>query len=208
MAAVIAILVALITAGVTLLNGTSNQSRRAGTDLLSGLIEQARTTAIMTRSFIVLAIAEPGDLPNTDERCHLGLFKLDAETWPEDTNSPLSIHATMLRRWQTLNTGIVLLGTQSGDKNSKQIPNPIDEEEIVILCGGTKNLSVKVHVIVFNPHGGLHLPIGSTPVVLRVAEGGYRNGEATPNMRDEQKNPTENRLRVGRVAARSYQIDE
>ena len=39
MVAVIAILVVLMTAGVSLLNGTGAQSRRAGTDMLSGLID-------------------------------------------------------------------------------------------------------------------------------------------------------------------------
>lgn len=207
MAAVITVLVALITAGVALLNSTAPQSRRAGTDLLIGMIEQARTTAISTRSHVILAIAEPGDLPNSDERCRIGLFKLDAENWPEDTNSPLSINATMLSRWQTLNTGIVLIGKQNGDVDLEKIFNPIDQEQITIHYGGEKKLSIKVHVIAFSSRGGLHLPTGSTPVVLRIAEGGYRNGEAKPNMRASQKAPTENRLKIGRITARPYQID-
>ena len=40
-----------------------------------------------------------------------------------------------------------------------------------------------------------------------IAEGGYRGGEAKPNMRGEAKTITENRLRIGRVTARPYQID-
>ena len=63
MVAVIAILVILMTAGVSLMNGTGSQSRKAGTDMLGGMIEQARTTAITSRSHVVLAVAEPGDLP-------------------------------------------------------------------------------------------------------------------------------------------------
>lgn len=49
MSVVIAILLILMTAGVSLMNGTGAQARRAGTDMLTGMIEQARTTAITTK---------------------------------------------------------------------------------------------------------------------------------------------------------------
>lgn len=201
MVAVIAILVTLMTAGISLLSGTGNQSRRAGTDLLTGLIEQARTTAITTRSYVVLAIAEPGDLPASDERCRIGLFKVNQEDWPEDSTPPISISkATLLSRWKTLNSGIVLLG---GDVDG--VPNPMDGTKMAITYGA--NLNIEVHAIAFNSRGGLLSPAGSTPIVFRVAEGGYRNGEAKPNMRNGQKVVTENLLKVGRVTARPYQID-
>lgn len=205
MVAVIAILVTLMTAGITLLSGTGAQSRRAGTDLLSGMIEQARTTAITTRSYVVLAIAEPGDLPITDERCRLGLFKVDADKWPDTSVSPVTLNAALLSRWQTLNTGIVLIGKQKSDSNPDDLPNPIDLDKITLNYGGTKNLSIKVHAIAFSPRGGLHLPSGSTSVVLRVAEGSYQKGVVKPILRSGK--PSENRLKIGRVTARPYQID-
>lgn len=201
MMVVIAILVTLLTAGVSLLNGTGNQSRKAGTDMLSGLIEQARTTAITSRSYVVLAIAEPGDLPSSDERCRIGLFKVDGE-WPDATATPNPLKCTLLSRWQTLNTGIALIGDKVNG-----LTNPLDESEVTISYGGTKNLSVKVHVIAFNSRGGLHYPAGSTPIAIRIAEGGYRGGKATPNKRGSQQSISENRLKIGRVTARPYRID-
>ncbi len=202
MMVVIAILVTLMTAGVSLLNGTGSQSRKAGTDMLSGLIEQARTTAITSRSYVVLAIAESGDLPLGDERCRIGLFKVN-EDWPDASTTPVPLNCTLLNRWQTLNSGIVLI---PGDVD--KLPNPLnDKSEITITYGGTRNLSVKVHAIAFNSRGGLHYPAGSTPVALRIAEGGYRSGKATPNERGTQKSIAENRLKIGRVTARPYRID-
>jgi prepilin-type N-terminal cleavage/methylation domain-containing protein len=202
MMVVIAILVTLMTAGVSLLNGTGAQSRKTGTDMLTGLIEQARTTAITSRSYVVLAIAEPGDLPASDERCRIGLFKVN-EVWPDAAATPSPLKCTLLNRWQTLNTGILLI---PGDV--AKLPNPLDEKsEITISYGGTKNLSVKVHAIAFNSRGGLHYPAGSTPVAIRIAEGGYRGGKATPNERGSEKSIAENRLKIGRVTARPYRID-
>lgn len=198
---VIAILVALMTAGMSLLSGNGTQSRKAGTDMLTGLIEQARTTAITSRSCVVLAIAEPGDLPATDERCRIGLFKVDKE-WPDASMTPSPLKCTLLSRWQTLNTGIALIH----DKVDK-LTNPLDESEITIAYGGSKNLSVKVHAIAFNSRGGLHYPAGSTPIAIRIAEGGYRGGTATPNKRGSQQSITENRLKIGRVTGRPYRID-
>lgn len=201
MVAVIAILVTLMTAGISLLNSTGSQSRKAGTDMLSGMIEQARTTAITSRCYVILAIAEPGDLPTTDERCRIGMFKVDLDKWPTGATT---VSATLLSRWQTLNTGIVLIG---GQVAADGVPNALDADKITINYGGTKNLSIKVRAIAFNSRGGLHAPAGSTPVVLRIAEGGYRGGKATPNKRAGQEAVTENRLRINRVTARSYQID-
>ena len=204
MVAVIAILVTLMTAGISLLNNTGSQSRKAGTDMLSGMIEQARTTAITSRCYVILAIAEPGDLPTTDERCRIGMFKVDLDKWPTGATSPVTVSATLLTRWQTLNTGIVLIG---GQVAADGVPNALDADKMTINYGGSKNLSIKVRAIAFNSRGGLHSPAGSTPVVLRIAEGGYRGGKATPNKRAGQEAVTENRLKIGRVTARPYQID-
>ena len=196
MVTVIAILVTLMTAGVSLLNGTGQQSRKTGTDMLTGLIEQARTRAITSRSNVVLAIAEPGDLPGGDERCRIGMFKID--DWPAGSTT---LKGELISRWQTLNTGIVLI---AGDNLLK---TPLDHPELTITYGGSKNLSVNVHAIAFNSRGGLHYPFGSAPLMFRIAEGAYRNGRATPNKRGELKTISENRLKIGRVTARPYRID-
>jgi len=197
MVAVIAILVTLMTAGITLLSGTGAQSRKAGTDLISGLIEQARTRAITSRSKILLAIAEPGDLPGGDERCRIGMFRID-----ESTASPPVTTYVLLNRWQTLNTGIVLLpdpNSPTNAMNSPQIP--------VTYRAGNRDLTINVHAIVFTSRGGLAYPEGSTPIELRIAEGGYRGGEPKPNRPADQTKIPENRLKIGRVTARPYRID-
>ena len=202
MVAVIAILAVLMTAGVSLLNGTGAQSRRAGTDMLSGLIEQARTKAITSRTNVVLAIAEPGDLPSDDERCRVGIFTV--ENWPATSTSPLALEGVLTSRWQTLNTGIALI---AGDVNG--VDNPLDQPQVTITYGGVKNLSVKVHAIAFNSRGGLSYPYGSSPIAIRIAEGGYRGTpkKATPNLQGSDKVAAENRLKIGRVTARPYQTD-
>lgn len=209
MVAVIAILVVLMTAGVSLLNGTGAQSRRAGTDMLSGLIEQARTKAITSRTNVVLAIAEPGDLPSDDERCRVGIFTV--ENWPATPTSPLALEGVLTSRWQTLNTGIALIaGNVNGvDKDVNGVDNPLDQPQVTITYGGVKNLSVKVHVIAFNSRGGLSYPNGSAPIAIRIAEGGYRGTpkKATPNLQGSDKVAAENRLKIGRVTARPYQTD-
>lgn len=199
MIAVIAILVVLMTAGVSLLSGTGAQSRRAGTDLLTGLVEQARTRAITSRTHVVLAIAEPGDLANGDERCRIGMFRIDA--WPNSSGAAVtSLNGVLLNRWQTLDTGIALVGGKIED-----VENPLDAPQVTITYGGAK--TVKVHILAFNPRGGLHYPTGSTPVVMRVAEGNYRGGVASPYLRGAAKTIAENRLKIGRITARPYRID-
>lgn len=198
MVSVIAVLVILIMAGASLLHGTGSQSRRAATDLLAGMIEQARTAAITSRSCVVLAVAEPGDLPAGGERCRLGLFQV--ETWPDSPTD--TIKGVLMGRWRTLDTGIVLLGGAVND-----VANPMDGTELTISYGTAKPLTVKVHAIAFNPSGALHYPAGSTPVAMRLAEGGYRGGKADPNRRGESGVITESRLKIGRVTSRSYRID-
>ncbi|MEX1049165.1 MAG: hypothetical protein WED15_06535 [Akkermansiaceae bacterium] len=205
MVAVIAILVTLMTAGVSLLNGTGAQSRRAGTDMMAGLIEQARTKAITSRSYVILAIAEPGDLPAGDERCRIGLFRIEGSEAPTSLDN---INAVLLNRWQLLNTGVVLIpGSVPVDDGDDDLENPLDLPQATINYGAAKNLSVQVHAIAFNPRGGRHFPFGPDPIALRIAEGNYRGGTATPYERGTQKSITENRLRIGRVNARPYRLD-
>ena len=198
MVTVIAVLVILMMVGVNLLGGTGAQARKAGTDLLTGMIEQGRTAAISSRTSVILAIAEPGDLPAGDERCRLGLFKV--ENWPEHPGEP--VKAVLMTRWRSLETGVVLLGGADGD-----VGNPLDAPQLDIQYGSNHSLKVEAHAIAFHSRGGLRYPEGSTPASMRVAEGGYRGGRATPNRRAEAGNISENRLKIGRVIARPYRTD-
>ena len=198
MVAVVAVLAILLTAGVSLMRGTGAQARLAGTDMLAGMIEQARTSAITTRSYVILAVAEPGDLPAGDERCRLGLFKV--ETWPDSTSE--AVEAVLMTRWRTLENGIALIG---GDNDG--VPNPLNGPQLTLSYGAPKALRVNVHCLVFNSRGGLHLPAGSVPVAFRIAEGSYRDGKATPYLSGGGTAVIENRLKIGRVIARPYRID-
>ncbi len=200
MVAVIAVIVVLLTAGVAVLGGTGAQARRTATDQLMGMIEQARITAITSRSTVILAVAEPGDLPSGDERCRLGLFRVEGE-WTPGSSAP--VKAVLLSRWRNLETGVVLIGGEVEGAD-----NPLDKSgEITVSYETSKAYNVTVNALAFNSRGGLIHPAGSSPVVMRVAEGGYRNGKASPNKRGDSGAIPESRLKVGRVTARPYRIN-
>lgn len=201
MVAVIAVVVILLIAGVNLIGNTSAQARKAASDQITGLIEQARTTAIASRATVILAVAEPGDLPATDERCRLGLFRVEGEWNPESATGPVT--AVLLSRWKPLETGVVLLGKD--DSGTSTAVNPLSADELNISYKTNKTYTIKVHALAFNSRGGLMYPVGSTPANLRIAEGGYRGGKASPNKRGNIV--AENTLRVGRITARPYRID-
>ena len=197
MVAVISILVILMTAGVSLLNGSGAQSRKAAADMLSGLIDQARTMAITSGTDILLVIAEPGDLPLGDERSRVGLFRkrAPAEGQPDKYD--------LLSHWQLLNTGTILLGGKIDE-----LRNPLDEPKMNITYGpANREITIGVHAISINSRGTLVLPKGSDPIAFRIAEGAYRDGKASPNTRGGGKTISENRLKIGRVTARPYRID-
>jgi hypothetical protein len=195
---VIAVLTILLLVGTRLLGGTTSQARKAGTDLLTGMIEQARTMAVSSRTHVVLAIAEPGDLPARDERCRLALIKVDE--WPENPGDP--VKGVLMTRWRTLETGAVLLG---GDVDG--VANPLDVPQLDIHFGPNHSLKVEAHALAFHSRGGLRYPEGSTPVAMRVAEGGYRGGAASPNRNGDAGTISEDRLKIGRVTARPYRTD-
>jgi hypothetical protein len=198
MVAVIAILVILMAAGMRLQGGTGPRARRSAADMLTGLIEQARTAAITSRSCVILAVAEPGDLPSGDTVCRLGLFRVDE--WPDSPGAP--VPAVLMKRWRALETGVILLG---GPVDG--VENPLDGPELTIAYGADKPFMVKVHAIAFNSRGGLQFPAGPSPVIMRVAEGNYRGGRATPFQGADTQTISENLIKIGRVNARPYRID-
>lgn len=201
MVAVIAILVILMTAGGSFLSGSGSESRKAGTDMISGLIEQARTIAITHRTDVVVAIAEPGDIAGGDERCRLGLFRLRKPAAGAPT--PATDKYDMISRWRFLNTGVVLLGEKIDN-----VRNPLDEKQENIVYGPTtKEITLNAHLIKISSRGTLIVPQGSDPVVFRIAEGSYRGGVAKAALRSGAAKVSESILKVGRVTARPYPIE-
>lgn len=198
---VIAILLTLATAGAQLLGHTEIQTRKAGTELLTSLIEQARNTAITSRRHVILAIAEPGDIANTDERCRLGIFKVDS--WPDPFDGEIS-KAVQKGRWRALEAGLTISGG-----NLDGLDNPLDAPEIALQYGSeSKPRSAKVHAIAFNPRGGIILPASANPVLMRVAAGSYRDGKAIPRHNGKNGTVAEQKIKVGRITARPYRIKE
>ena len=201
MSVVIAILLTLATAGAQLLGNTEIQKRKAGTELLISLIEQARNTATTSRRHVILAIAEPGDIPNTDERCCLGIFKFDS--WPNPFDGKIS-KAVQKGRWRALESGLAISGG-----NYDGLDNPLDAPEITIDYGSeSKPRSAQVHAIAFNPHGGIIHPASANSIVMRIAAGSYRNGKAIPRHNGKNGTVAEQKIKIGRVNARPYRIEE
>ncbi len=198
-AVTIAVVAILLLAGVGLLGGNAAQARKSSTELLIGMIEQARTTAISTRSHVVLAMAEPGDLPHDEDRGQIGLFKV--ECWPENSNEP--VNAEPMKRWRNLENGVVLSGGEVAG-----LENPMDHQKLRIqYTRGGQTQSIQVRALAFNPRGGLHHPSGSSQVVMRIAEGHYTDGIAKVIRRGDAQTIAENRLKIGRVTARPYRMD-
>ena len=185
--AALAVIAMLLAAGIPLLGTNAARQWRAATDMTSGLIDQARTTAIASRATILLAIIDPADLEMNDDICRIGLFKVNA--WPDDG----PIEATRLGRWHTLPSGTIIAGgTVDG------LRNPRDEAGLDIRCG---DQTLHAHALAFTPRGGLRWPQGSDSVVLSIAEGGYRNGKANARSRPR------NHLKIGRVTARPLRYE-
>lgn len=196
MMAVLAILVILLAAGVSRLSGPGNHPGKTDLDALAGLIEQARATAITSRSCVALALAEPGDLPARDPRCHLAIFQLDA---PPD-NLTLTARVVLMGRWQPMEPGIALIGGEVVGAD-----NPLDAGRLTFTCEFPRRATVQVHAIAFDPCGGLIYPPGAAPVMLRLAGGIHQPATGAPTRRN--RSATEVRLKIGRVSARPYRLD-
>lgn len=200
MVVVIAVMLTLMVAGVSLIGDTGSKSRRAASDSLMGIVEQARTRAITSRSQVLLAIAEPRDLPAGDDKARLGLFKLT--DFDKKTGRA---KGELLRRWEMVPAGVALIGGEA-----EQFRNVMDEDEVSLAyVSGGKNFNIAVHGMVFSPRGGRDWPEGAGAVVIRIAEGGYRGSEKRPqaNTRGESRAVTEDRVKIGRIIARPQRFD-
>ena len=197
----IAVMTILLVSGVSLLNGTGSKARRATTDILSGMIDQGRSTAITSHSQVLMAIAEPKDLRNnSDSQARVALFKIT-----EFDKSTGKATGEMIRKWEVLNSGVALIGGRAGDMR-----NIIDEQEVdLTYTSSGRNLNIKVHGFVFGTRGGRDWPAGSGPVIVRIAEGGYRGEQKapSPNYRGQSRDVIEDCLKIGRVIARPQRFE-
>jgi len=186
----------LLAAGTAALVRGGASERRTACDLLRGTVEQARTMAIARRQTVLLALAGPGDVGASDGRCRVGLFVVD-----QLNRDGCASGAKLVRRWEVMPGGVVLLG--GGDGGMR---NPLDDKPVSLryVVSGAP-VEIRVHVLSFTPRGGLGWPLGSDPMVLRLAEGGYQGGKAVAIQRDGRV--AEEKLRVGRVVARPWGID-
>jgi len=198
MMAIMAVMVMLLVAGLDHVFGSVSHPGKTDADMLAGMIEQARTAAITSHSCVVLAIADPADVPTGDPRCQLGIFKLDA--LPDCLTD--TAKGVMIGRWRSLVPGIALIGGKVDGAD-----NPLDAGKLTITCETPRHLTVGVHAMGFNSCGKLVYPPGSAPVTLRVAKCVYQADKAVPVRRNPSGTSAEIQLKIGRVSARPYRID-
>jgi prepilin-type N-terminal cleavage/methylation domain-containing protein len=198
MVVVMAILVILIGFAATHLSGGAEKARRAATDQVIGMIEQARNTALVSRSTVMLAIAEPGSLPANDDKCVVGLLRVEGD-WDPMSLEPVS--GTLLGRWKPLETGVIFMGGAMGS-----LTNPLDAPEVPIRYTTRRTIEAEVRGIIFNARGRLIHPVGPAPAVLRIAEGGYPRGVPTPMRRGADQRVSDTWLKIGRVTGRAYEV--
>ena len=181
---------ALLTMGMGIFGKTAASARRTAYDQFTATVEQARTAAITRRKPVILAIAPPA-AGDADTNYRIGLFEVDAV--PE---RGAAIAARQLQRWNILPGGVVFFGGKV-----ENFDNPVDEEAVELSWKNGEN-QARVHILVFNPRGGLALPAGSEPVAINLGSGVIRDGQPFPT-----SDGGRNSLRIGRVVARPWRLD-
>lgn len=177
--------------------GGAGKSQRVASDRLAGLVEQARNRAATSRTTVMLAIAEPGGAPEHPDQCALGLLEV-AGDWDSMDSGP--VEASLLGRWKPLETGMVFLGGNHGG-----LVNPLDLPKRSVRYATNRTVEAEVTGIVFNARGRMVHPSGAASAVLRIAEGGYPGGVATPKKRGADERISDTWLRIGRTTGRTYE---
>lgn len=188
------VVVGLLLVGVVGALNAGGRAQRTGRDALMSSVDRARTEAISTQREVLLAVAEPADLPASGGRLHLGLFELDGE--PEDDGS---VSGRQLGRWRALPRGLVLMGGEV-----EGLRNLMDEDELTLTYRDGRE-TVEVHGLGFHARGGLAWPAGSDPMALKLTEGTYVDGEPRVTRRGGEEAEMDV-VRVGRVVARPWRI--
>lgn len=181
---------ALLTIGMGIFGKTAASARRTAYDQFTATVEQARTAAITRRKPVILAIAPPV-AGGADDYYRIGLFETD-----EVPERGAEIAARQLQRWNILPGGVVFFGGKV-----ENFDNPVDEELVNLSWKDGEN-EARVHILVFNPRGGLALPAGSEPVAINLGSGTIRDGQPFPT-----SDGGRSALRIGRVVARPWRLD-
>lgn len=180
----------LLTIGLGVFGKTAASARRTASDQFTATIEQARTAAITRRKPVLLAIAAP--VPGgADNSYRIGLFEVD-----EMPEQGAAVAARQLQRWNILPGGVVFFGGAV-----EGFDNPLDQETVELSWKDGAN-QARVHLLAFNPRGGLSLPTGSEPVAVTIGSGVIRDGGAIPT-----SDGGRNSLRIGRVIARPWKLE-
>jgi len=198
MVVVIAIMVILLGITAMYMSGGTEKARRAATDQVVGMVEQARNTALVSRSPVMLAIAEPGSLPTHQDKCVLGILRLE-EDWDPQASGP--VPAKLLGRWRPVETGVIFL-----DGEMVNLINPIDLPKLTIRYTTNRTIEADVQGVAFNARGRLIHPVGSAAGVLRLADGAYPGGVATPKRRGADQRISDTWLKIGRITGRAYEV--
>lgn len=198
MVVVMAILLILMGSAAMYLSGGSEKARRAATDQVTGMVEQARNTALVSRSTVMFVIAEPGALPTYEDKCVVGLLRVEGD-W--DPSSPETVSGDLLGRWRPLENGVIFMGGVIGS-----LANPMDAPKRSIQYATSRTIEAEVRGVAFNARGRLIYPVGSSPAVIRIAEGGYPRGVPTPMRRGSDQRISDTWLKIGRVTGRAYEV--
>jgi prepilin-type N-terminal cleavage/methylation domain-containing protein len=191
MMVVMVLIGALTTIGLTIFGRTAPHARRTAMDQFTAAVEQARTAAITRRKPVILAVAPPIS-GSGDTSTRFGLFEVDALP-----NSTKAIpNARQVQRWHVVPDGVIFFGGQIDG-----LRNLLDGDKTQLQWKDGENQAM-VHVLAFNPRGGLSWPTGSEPVAVKIGSGTYRDGQpvATPEGGHSS-------MRIGRVIARPWRLD-
>lgn len=166
------------------------QARELAVDQIEAAIRNAREVAASRRARVMVAWAMPEDGATTGVR--MAWFRVERGPHPDAVGDGV-VEAIALQRWQVLPKGVVLATGQAGG-----MCNLMDGEAWRLRQPGREELMV--HGIILDAQGRMIAPAGSEGLMLRVAEGFYREGR--PQLDVSEGGVRESHLSVGRTYAR------
>lgn len=180
MACVLAGICVMMGAGIGWLGGVDGRAVREAADRLESELERARSMALASNGTIALAVEElEKGKPGGGTRVVL----LRLSGWREDAGD---VDAERISPWHALPAGVVLTGGGAGG-----LRNAFDQPETKVSLKSERSSPMhRCRLLVVSPRGGLRFPAGSDPLLLRIV--------------DAKKPGNEERLRIGRIVARTW----